>query len=52
MLELMERGIDAAEDGEDPNDVFGSGEGTASVALRAAKALVDYQTEECEAEER
>ena len=49
MLELMERGIDAAEDGEDPNEVFSSDDATAGVALRAASALDEYKTAECEA---
>ena len=50
MLELMDRGIDAAEDGDDPNEVFSDSD-TAEVALDAAKALDDYQTAECEAAE-
>jgi hypothetical protein len=48
MLDLMARGIDAAEDGGDPNEVFASDEETAQVAREAASALDTYQSEECE----
>ena len=47
MLDLMERGIRAAEDGEDPNEVVESDESSLDDVMGAAQAILDYQEEEC-----
>ena len=47
MLDLMERGISAAEEGEDPNEVFDSDESSLDDVMGAAQAILDYQEEEC-----
>ena len=47
MLDLMERGIRAAEEGEDPNEVIESDESSLDDVMGAAQAILDYQQEEC-----
>jgi hypothetical protein len=48
MLDLMERGIRAAEEGEDPNEVIESDETSLDDVMGAAEAIRDYQQEECD----
>ena len=50
MLDLMERGIAAAEDGDDPNSVFGNNDESLAVMMDAAEAMQDYRVEECGAD--
>lgn len=46
MLDLMERGISAAEEGEDPNEVIAD-ETSLDDVMGAAEAIRDHQQEEC-----